>query len=209
MLTTPGNFRVHHSTDSTGGNCKWPSSAKGGEMQEWWKPKKERRVEDRYLDANQKSERFVPVPFRHVPYLSQILWCSTTGWVDQRFHPTGQGTGRSVQHYSLCNLTGTLEKWCSMKWVWQLAVYHSALVGWEFKNTKVCSTYLAVVRHLRAQTQVVFGYWQCCTWAQQKLTNLVCSSTPRSEARSHSPWRSKVRWKWTPQKLKVYKPILF
>lgn len=70
-----------------------------------------KRTEDRYLDANQKSERFVPVPCHHVPYLSQILWCSTSGPIDTHFHRKGQGKGKSVHHYPLYNLTGTLDEW--------------------------------------------------------------------------------------------------
>ena len=90
--------------------------------------KEEKKGEDRYLDANQKSERFVPVPCRHVPYLSQILWCSRTGQNGPRFHLTGRGTRRSVHHYQLCNQTGTLER------DRQLAVDHSAHGSQELRN---------------------------------------------------------------------------
>lgn len=92
-----------------------------------------RRSVDRYLDANQRSESFVPVPCYHVPYLSQIHWCSRTGRVDPHFQ-TGPGTRKSVLHYPLYNLTGTLEARCKLNSVWE-----AILLMTDLRNTKLDS----------------------------------------------------------------------
>lgn len=67
------------------------------------------RGNDIYLCANQKSERLVPVPDHHVPYLSRSHYCNTADQVDLHFHLTGLGTGRSPHHYLPYNLNCTLE----------------------------------------------------------------------------------------------------
>lgn len=134
---------------------------------------------DGYLGANQESESFVPVPCHHVPYLSQIHWCSTTGRVGPHFQ-TGLGTKTSVLRYPSCSLTGTLK-------AGQIHT-HSATVDQHLSlaSGAQCSTaYQAVGLPLTGQILAVFGCQRCCTWARGTLPYPFCNLLPHSEGGIH------------------------